>query len=91
MWEYPTFLHANTKGADQPAHLCSLVCDFVVRYLANIMAKLDTCTILIFSLVSVAGLAGLSNPEDRFSFVEDHIILYKKRKTVYLQTLIYFY
>ena len=26
-----TFLHANNKGADQPAHLCSLVSVFVIH------------------------------------------------------------
>ena len=29
--------YANNKGADQPAHPCSLICAFVVRCLDNIM------------------------------------------------------
>ena len=36
------FLHANNKGADQPARLRSLVCNFVIRFMGNIMTKVIT-------------------------------------------------
>ena len=31
------FSHVNNKGADQPAHPCSLISTFVVRYLDSII------------------------------------------------------
>ena len=41
-------LYANNKGADQTAHLCSLISMFVVCSLASITAKLAVCKISIF-------------------------------------------
>ena len=43
--ENQILLHAKNKGADQPAHLCSLISTFVIRSLPNTMAKLATCKI----------------------------------------------
>ena len=34
--------YVNNKGADQPAHLRSLISTFVIRYLDSIISKLDT-------------------------------------------------
>ena len=52
-------LHANTKGADQPAHPCSLISSFVVCSLQSI-SKLVSYTISLFFLVYVAEQPGLS-------------------------------
>ena len=45
-------LYAKIKDADQPVHLHSLVCIFVIRSFENIVAKLNTCKIVTFNLVS---------------------------------------
>ena len=50
----------NNKGADQPAHLRSIVSTFVVHLLDSITSKLASCKISIFLLVSVAEQVGLS-------------------------------
>ena len=57
-------------GADQPVHPCSLISNFVIRFL-----KLATGEISILWLVSVAEETGLKlalwgNPEDRFCHEE---------------------
>ena len=39
---------ANNKGADQPAHLCSLTSTFVIPLLESIISRLATSEILIF-------------------------------------------
>ena len=39
---------ANNKGADPPAHLCSLISTFVIRLLESIISELATSVILIF-------------------------------------------
>ena len=39
---------ANNIGADQPAHSCSLISAFVIRFLESIICKLATGEILIF-------------------------------------------
>ena len=50
-----TFLvRANNKGADQTAHVRSLLSAFVIRFLEGIIAKLASCKISITLLVSVA-------------------------------------
>ena len=38
----------NNKGADQPAHLCSLISTFVIQLLESIIYKLVTSEISIF-------------------------------------------
>ena len=50
--------YANNKGADQPAHLCSLISAFVVRCLDSIISLDSIAEILGLQLVSVdcAGL-----------------------------------
>ena len=55
-----TLLHANNKDADLPAHPCSLIGIFVMRFLESIMAAFATCKDLIFQLVSVSEQTGLS-------------------------------
>ena len=51
---------ANNTGADQPAHLRSLISAFVIHFLESIISRLDTSEISIFWLVSVAEQAGLN-------------------------------
>ena len=58
--------YTNSKGADQPARLCSLISTFVVRCLDSMI-----CILALFK-VSVAEQAGLNLtwskiPEDTFS------------------------
>ena len=62
--------NANNKGADQPAHPCSLNSTFVVHFLDSIIPVLAISEILRLLLASEQ--AGLSlylveNPKDRFS------------------------
>ena len=69
---------ANNTGADQPAHLRSLISAFVIRFLESIICKLATGEITIFQLVSITEETGLKQalsktPEDRFSRNEAHI------------------
>ena len=52
----PDLLHANIKGADQPAHTHSLISTFVIRLLKSIIFKLASCKIS----VSIAEQVGLS-------------------------------
>ena len=33
-------LHTNIKGGDQPAHMCNLICIFIIRSLKSIIANL---------------------------------------------------
>ena len=49
---------ANNKGADQLAHLCSLISAFAIHKLNRIVFKLAPSEISLFYLVSVAGKAG---------------------------------
>ena len=49
----------NNKGANQPAHPCSLISIFVIRFLESIIRKLATGEISVFLLVSVAKETGL--------------------------------
>ena len=61
---------ANNKGADQPAHLRSLISAFIVRCLDSIIPLVSISAISRLQLVLVAAQAGLSlvaNPEDMFS------------------------
>ena len=46
---------ANNTGADQPAHTCSLISAFVIRFLESDICILATGEILIF-LASLGGL-----------------------------------
>ena len=52
--------HANNKGADQPAHLRSLISAFVVRCLDSIISLASVTKISSLMLASVADQAGLS-------------------------------
>ena len=54
LWEF-----AKNTGADQPAHLRSLISAFVIRFLESIICKLATGEISIFQMVSVAKYTGL--------------------------------
>ena len=66
--------YANNKGADQPAHLRSLISAFVVRCLDSIISLDSIAEISRLWLASVAAQAGLclawsETPEDTFCCV----------------------
>ena len=70
--------YANNKGADQPAHLRSLISAFVVPCLDSIMSLVSVTKISSLMLASVAEEAGLSltwseTPKDTFSHDEAHM------------------
>ena len=70
--------YANNKGADQPAHLRSLISAFVVRCLDSLMSLVSVTKISSLMLASVAEQACLSltwseTPEDMFSHDEAHL------------------
>ena len=50
----------NNKGADQPAHTCSLISTFDICLLESFISKLATNEILVILLVSVAEETGFS-------------------------------
>ena len=69
-WENLTLPYANNKGADQPAHLCSLISAFVIHCLDSIISVISICK--ISSLASPYSCAGqfvlmVANCKDRFS------------------------
>ena len=57
-----TLLDVNIKGANQPAHLLSLIKAFVICYLESIVVKLAPGKISTFQLVFVSEQAGLYLP-----------------------------
>ena len=59
--------YVNNKGADQPAHPCSLISVFVIRCLDNIIPLLAIAGISRLQLVSVAEPYLVKTPRDRFS------------------------
>ena len=72
--------YANNKGADQPAHPCSLISAFVFRCLDSIVHILAKCKISRLYLISVGEQASLSltcsqPPEDTFSHDEAQIYI----------------
>ena len=50
---------ANNTGADQPAHLRSLISAFGIHFMESIICKLATGEISMFQLASVAEETGL--------------------------------
>ena len=56
----PVMPYATNKGADQPAHLRSLISAFVVRCLDRIILLLSISEISSLCIASVAEQAGLS-------------------------------
>ena len=71
--------YANNKGADQPAHLGSLISTFVVRCLDSIISLDSIAKISRFYLASVAAQAGLclawsETPEDTFCRVKAYVL-----------------
>ena len=72
--------YANNKGANQPAHPCSLISAFVVRCLDSIISILAISKVSRLELISVAEQAGLcliwsQTPKDRFSHDEPHTVM----------------
>ena len=58
----PVMPYANNKGADQPAHPCSLISPFVVCCLDSIIPLVSISDISSLCLASVAEQANLSLP-----------------------------
>ena len=88
-WRGPFFLpghekmclmsYANNKGADQPAHPCSLISAFVVRCLDSVMSLVSVTKISSLMLAPVAEQASLSltgseTPKDKFHFSCIHLL-----------------
>ena len=70
--------YVNNKGADQPAHLRSLISAFVVRCLDSVMSLVSVIKISSLMPASVAEQASLSlkwseTPEDIFSHDKAHV------------------
>ena len=59
-WENLFMPYANNKGADQPAHPCSLISTFVVRCLDSIILFVSISKLLSLFLAFVSEQAGLS-------------------------------
>ena len=55
----PVYALCDNKGADQPAHLSSLICAFVVRCLDSIISLVSISEISSLYLASVAAQADL--------------------------------
>ena len=71
--------YANNKGADQPAHLRSLINAFVVRFLDSIIPLVSISHISSLCLASVTAQASLyliwsRTLEDGFSHDVAHIV-----------------
>ena len=69
-WENLYMIYANNKGADQPAHLRSLISAFIVHCLDNIRLILHQKFKTLASLCSGAGQFEsylVANTRDRFS------------------------
>ena len=82
-WENLFMLYVNNKGADQPAHPCSLIRAFVVHCLDTIISLVSI--ICNFKpLPSFCGCTGrfvsylVTNPKDRFSRDEAHTVMHPK-------------
>ena len=65
--------HAN-KGADQPAHLHSLISTFVVQCLDSIISTCYSRNFKTLANLIVLSLTWSQTHEDRFSYDEAHII-----------------
>ena len=71
---------ANSKSADQPAHLRRLISTFVIHLLESIISRLATSKISIF-LANLCSWAGwfeshiIGNPKDKFSWFKAHFMM----------------
>ena len=80
---------ANNTGADQPAHLRSLICASIIRLFKSIISRLATSKISIFRLITVAEQVGLNlfirNPENRFCHAkaEAHMFVYRPSNMIF--------
>ena len=87
--------YANSKGADQPSHPCSLISPFVVRCLDSIISLDSIAEISRLWLASVAAQAGLSlplweTPKDMFCRVVAVMFLYKNHKCLCISAPVFF-
>ena len=85
--------YVNNKGADQPAHLRSLISAFVVRCLDSIISLDSIGEISRVELASVAAQAGLclawsEIPEDTFSHDKAEIQCCYRRRHVSLPRIL---
>ena len=82
-WENLFLQYANNKGADQPAHPCSLISTFVVHCLDSIIPLVSISENFKPS-PSFCGCAGrfectlVANPEDRFSRDKAHMRAHRR-------------
>ena len=71
------YAHANNKGADQPAHSCSLISAFDIHCMDSIILLLstflDSNVSLFLSRLDVVIPGRPGNPEYRFVCDEAHI------------------
>ena len=82
-WEKLFMPYANNKGADQPAHLRSLISAFTVRCLDSIKPLLVISKLSRLSLTSVAEQAGLSltwSQTPKTVYIVTRLIYGKKKK-----------
>ena len=55
----------NNKGADQPAHLCSLISTCIIRLLESILSELATSEISFFYSAGLFEYYFVANSQDR--------------------------
>ena len=55
----PVYVICKHKGADQPAHLCSLISIFVVHSLDRVISLVPIVALLLLLLTSIAEQASL--------------------------------
>ena len=77
--------YVNNKGAEQPAHPCSLISTFVVRCLDSMICILAVSKVSRFQLTSVAEQVGLNMtwskiPQDMFSRDVAHMVHVKPQR-----------
>ena len=70
MRETLTLMLANNKFADQPAHPCSLISAFVIRYLKS---KVTTCMSYISLFVGFSMIKPLATPLGYTTLIPCHI------------------
>ena len=67
--------YANNKGADQPAHPCSLISAFVVHCLDSVMSLISSLMLASVAEQATLSLTWSETPEDTFSHDEAILLL----------------
>ena len=65
------YISQNSKGADQPSHMCRLICSIVVLYLGNCIASISVCNCYIFRPTYQKGF--LINKNDTMMSLDNHL------------------